>query len=340
MEASIRSSAPKALNVRFTKTEPALHEATQRFVESHMRDVRVSQFADLSYASTLLQKGTWYWLSGSQGKSGFLAMAPKSPVVWLDEQGKVSYKINMRVSKEWSERGSVFLASLNMNDGILRLEDLRFASGKSIEGDVFSKRWDALLDFYRNSYIHDSLLQGGLTIEPATYSSLDSAAGWQDPPMYMIAQGETFKKRVRVQVRDKDRTPIVERVYPPTREPSQLVRQKVRPGAPRPPGERPHAHAHAHARIQTPQPPVKHEQIQGLSSPKASGHELDAYVVPSKDFPDTYVLFVKGESKGFAAVQGLSLSRSLREASKTSEKIPVSVTWNAEFSSHEIVSIA
>jgi hypothetical protein len=64
-----------------------------------------------------------------------------------------------------------------------------------------------------------------------------------------------------------------------------------------------------------------------------------AYVVPSKEFPDTYVLYVNGENKGFAAVQGLALSRSLRDASKTSEKIPVNVTWNTEFSSHEIVSI-
>lgn len=325
-QVSIRSSAPRALNVRFSKTEPALHEATQRFVESHIRDVRVSQFADLTYAGTLLQKGTWFWLTygqGTPGKSGFLVMAPKSPVVWLDEQGKVSYKINMRAGKEWSERGSVFLASLNMNDGILRLEDLRFANGKSIEGDVFSKRWDALLDFYRNSYIHDSLLQGGLTIEPAVYSPLESAAEWQDTPMIMIAQGETYKKRVRVQVRDKDRTPVVERAYPPTREPSQLVRQKVRPGG------RPAATPQRQA-------PVPHEKVQGMSS--MSSRE-EAYVVPSKEFPDTYVLFVKGENKGFAAVQGLALSRSLREASKTSEKIPVTVTWNAEFSSHEIVSI-
>ena len=305
-----------------------------------MRDVRVSQFADLSYASTLLQKGTWYWLTygqGTPGKSGFLVMAPKSPVVWLDEQGKVSYKINMRASRDWSENGSVFLASLNMNDGILRLEDLRFANGKSIEGDLFSKRWDTLLDFYRNSYIHDSLLQGGLTIEPATYSPLQSAAEWQDTPMIMIAQGETFKKRLRIQVREKDRTPIVERVYPPTREPSQLVRQKVRPGAPKPEstlpsGQKPQLHR---PEGQKPHAPVKHEQIQGISN-----QGPDAYVIPSKEFPDTYVLYVKGENKGFAAVQGLGLSRSLRDASKTSEKIPVSVTWNAEFASHEIVSIA
>lgn len=293
-----------------------------------MRDVRVSQFADLTYASSLLQKGTWYWLPS--GKAGFLVMMPKCPVLWMEEQGKVSYKINMRVDKEWSERGSVFLASLNMSDGILRLEDLRFAAGKSVEGDVFSKRWEALLDFYRNSYICDSLLQGGLTIEPAIYSPLESAKEWdQNTPMYMIAQGETFKKRVRVQIRDKDRTPVVERVYPPTREPSQLVKQKA--GARRASGPAP-----APARPSAGDPPPTKKP-----APRPVTEErLEAYVVPSKDFPDTYVLFVKGENKGFAAVQGLSLSRSLKEASKTSEKIPVSVTWNSEFSSHEIVSLS
>ena len=86
---------------------------------------------------------------------------------------------------------------------------------------------------------------------------------------------------------------------------------------------------------------MAHEKIQGLSGQSGQSAEpANTYVVPSKEFPDTYVLYVKGESKGFAAVQGLALSRSLREASKTSEKIPVAVTWNAEFSSHEIVSIA
>lgn len=284
-----------------------------------MRDVRVSQFADLTHASTLLQKGTWYWLSA--GKGGFLVMMAQCPVIWLDEQGKVSYKINMRVDKEWSERGSVFLASLNMSDGILRLEDLRYAAGKSVEGDVFSKRWEGLLDFYRNSYICDSLLQGGLSIEPAIYTSLESAKEWdQNTPMFMIAQGETYKKRVRIQIREKDMTPVVARAYPPTREPSQLVKQK------------------ALAAKQKPASGPKHSASTPLTKPPTE-EKVEAYVVPSKDFPDTYVLFVKGENKGFAAVQGLGLSRSLKEASKTSDKIPVSVTWNAEFSSHEIVSI-
>ena len=307
------------------RTEPALHEATQRFVESLLRDVRVSQFADLKYASTLLQKGTWFWLPA--GKSGFLVMAPKSPIVWMDEQGKVSYKIPMRVGKEWCEKGSVCLASLNLSDGILRLEDMRSACGKNIEGDPFSKRWDALLDFYRNSYIQDSVLQGGLVIEPAVYSPLESASEWNDmTPMMMIAQGETFKKRVRVQIREKDTTPVVERIYPPTREPSQLVKQKsVRRPAPAP--------APAGAPVQ------QKERKPEVTAAAAAAAPTVAYVIPSKDFPDTYVLYVNGDNKGFAAVQGLSLSRSLRDASKTSEKIPVNVTWNSEFSSHEIVSI-
>lgn len=310
MDPSIRSSAPRAVNVRFVRTEPALHEATQRVVESLIRDVRVSQFADLKYASTLLQKGTWYWLPG--GKGGFLVMAPKSPIVWMEEQGKVSYKIPMRVGKEWSEKGTVCLASLNLTDGILRLEDMRVALGKNIEMDPFSKRWDALLDFYRNSYIQDSVLQGGLTIEPAVYSPLESANQWDaTTPMFMIAQGETFKKRVRVQIRDRDMTPVVERVYPPTREPSQLVKQKA----------------------------VRRTVAAAPAPAPAAAAAAAAYVIPSKEFPDTYVLYVNGENKGFAAVQGLSLSRSLRDASKTSEKIDVNVTWNTEFLSHEIVSI-
>jgi hypothetical protein len=322
MDPSIRSSAPRAINVRFAKTEPALHEATQRFVESLLRDVRVSQFADLKYASTLLQKGTWFWLTG--GKGGFLVMAPNSPIVWMEEQGKVSYKIPMRVGKEWSTLGSVCLASLQMSDGILRLEDMRCACGKNIESEPFSKRWDALLDFYRNSYIVDTVLQGGITIEPAVYSSLESALSWNDTtPMIMIAQGETHRKRVRIQIRDKDTKPVVERVYPPTREPSQLVKEKVK------------------GRVSVPRPkPTATTTAAPAPAPAVANKDTSTYVIPSKEFPDTYVLFVEGENKGFAAVQGLALSRSLRDASKTSNKIPVTVAWNSEFSSHEIVSIS
>ena len=223
---SIRSSAPRPLNHRFIKTEPALHEATQRFVESLIRDVRVSQFADLKYASTLLQKGTWYWLHG--GKNGFLVIAPKSPIVWMDEQGKVSYIIQMRVSKEILETGAVFLASLQLIDCKLVIEDVRNINGKNIEDQPFSKRWETLLDFYRNSYICDTALQGGLAIEPAVYYPLESAKEWnEDTPIIMIAQGDTYRKRVRVQIRDKDVVrDIVSRKYPPTREPSQLVKNK------------------------------------------------------------------------------------------------------------------
>lgn len=327
---SIRSSAPRPLNHRFIKTEPALHEATQRFVESLIRDVRVSQFADLKYASTLLQKGTWYWLHG--GKNGFLVIAPKSPIVWMDEQGKVSYIIQMRVSKEILETGAVFLASLQLIDCKLVIEDVRNINGKNIEDQPFSKRWETLLDFYRNSYICDTALQGGLAIEPAVYYPLESAKEWNDDtPIIMIAQGDTYRKRVRVQIRDKDVVrDIVSRKYPPTREPSQLVKNKAIQIKKRP------------ATAPTTALPAPANAPANATSTAAKEHAIpnETYVVPSKEYPDTYLLMINGEEKGFAAVQGMSLSRSLRDMSKTMSKIKVNVAWNAEFSSHEIVSVA
>lgn len=326
MEPSLRSSAPRPVNCKFIKTEPALHEATQRFVESHMRDVRISQFADLKYASTLLKQGTWYWLRG--GKHGFLVMAPKSPIVWMDEQGKVSYKISIRVSKELLQ-GTICLASLQLTDGVLVLEDMRYIAGKNIEAEPFSKRWDVLLDFYRNSYICDTVLQGGLTVEPAVYYPLEAAASWdQDTPMYMVAQGETQRKRIRIQIRDKEvKTYIPERKYPPTREPSQLVKEKQAKG------RGPPAPAPAHA------PHVTGAATAAPIVAVAAVVPKETYVIPSKEFPDTYLLVINGEEKGYAAVQGLSLSRALRNRG-TDSKIPVNVAWNPEFSSHEIVSIA
>ena len=324
---SIRSSAPRPLNHRFIKTEPALHEATQRFVESLIRDVRVSQFADLKYASTLLQKGTWYWLHG--GKNGFLVIAPKSPIVWMDEQGKVSYIIQMRVSKEILETGAVFLASLQLIDCKLVIEDVRNINGKNIEDQPFSKRWETLLDFYRNSYICDTALQGGLAIEPAVYYPLESAKEWnEDTPIIMIAQGDTYRKRVRVQIRDKDVVrDIVSRKYPPTREPSQLVKNKNIQIKKRPSSLASPTVTDAEATVNT-------------TKTKVQDIPNETYVVPSKEYPDTYLLMINGEEKGFAAVQGMSLSRSLRDMSKTMSKIKVNVAWNAEFSSHEIVSVA
>jgi hypothetical protein len=296
-----------------------------------MRDVRISQFADLKYASSLLKQGTWYWLRG--GKHGFLVMAPKSPIVWMDEQGKISYKISMRVSNELLT-GTICLASLQLSDGVLVLEDMRYMAGKNIEAEPFSKRWDALLDFYRNSYICDTVLQGGLTIEPAVYYSLETAATWnQDTPTYMVAQGETQRKRIRIQIRDKDvKTYTPERKYPPTREPSQLVKEKV-VGQRRPQGQ-------GKSQTQTQSQSQNHIHSPSvIHTAPVSSSAKETYVIPSKDFPDTYLLMINGEQKGFAAVQGLSLSRALRERG-TDAKIPVNVAWNSEFSSHEIVSIA
>jgi hypothetical protein len=171
-----------------------------------------------------------------------------------------------------------------------------------------------------------------LTVEPAVYYPLESAASWdQNTPMYMVAQGETQRKRIRIQIRDKEvKTYVPERKYPPTREPSQLVKEKDKQK------QRLQGQRQGQGQGQG-QEKDKKSQIH-VSSPQVPLAK-DTYVIPSKEFPDTYLLMINGEQKGYAAVQGLALSRALRDRG-TEAKIPVNVAWNPEFSSHEIVSIA
>ena len=180
------------------RTDPALHETIQRFVESLSYDVRVSQYADINYAVKRFEKSKWYWLTQS-GRSGYLVFLPNTPVVWIDEQFKSSYKIQMRVSSAVYEKTSVMIASLNLGDAVLRLEDAWVLAGETIKGP-FTQRWNTLQEFFALQYKSDSMLQQGLRIETAVYKPLESIKDLQHVPNMMLAQGEDEKRRLRVQL--------------------------------------------------------------------------------------------------------------------------------------------
>lgn len=210
MEPSLRSSHIRVTECILRRPEPAVHETTKRFVESLSDDNRISQYADVAYASKKLSKDTWYWLDPVKGgRSGYLVCLPNQPIVWMDEQFKQSFKIPMRVSASIYQKKSVFIASLNKTDGLLRLEDAWVVSGKSFFNEPFSKRWDELLDFYSTAYRYDTHLQKGLRIEVATYTPLTSAKGWTPVPSMMIAQGETYPRRLRIQIQNEEKKPFV-----------------------------------------------------------------------------------------------------------------------------------
>jgi len=199
MEPSLRSSSYRPTECKLRRTDPALHETIQRFVESLSNDVRVSQYADINYAVKRFDSSKWYWLSQT-GRSGYLVFLPNTPVVWMDEQFKNSYKVQMRVSSAVYEKTSVIIASLNLGDALLRLEDVWVLAGETIKINPFTQRWNTLQEFFALQYKSDSVLQQGLRIEPAVYQSLESIKDLQHLPNTMIAQGENEKRRLRVQL--------------------------------------------------------------------------------------------------------------------------------------------
>jgi hypothetical protein len=314
MEPSLRSSSYRAVESKLRRTDSSLHETIQRFVESLSTDVRVSQYADINYAAKKFMSDKWYWLKPT-GISGYLVFLPNTPVVWIDEQFKKSYRIPMRVSKDIYEKNTVMIASLNVSEGILRLEDMWIQAGWNLRNKPFTQRWSAALDFYTLYYKPDLVLQQGIHVETAIYQSLYSIHHMDCPPL-MIAQGEVYQRRLRVQLGSTEQVkPLFVNETRPEARPEH--RPEPRPEAR--PEHRPEARSEARA--------------EPRSEPKGT------IAIPHPEYPDTYDIWINGVKKGYAAVQDIELSRRLKKAceTKASAGLCVRVEWNNEFSSYEIV---
>jgi hypothetical protein len=271
------------------------------FVESCWEDVRISQYADLNYASRRLATEKGYWLDSDAGQVGYLLFLPRMPIVWIDERMKFSLRLFLRVRSPVYEKKSVFIASLNRADGLLRLEDCLLLRGVPLRDKPFSHRWDELCDFYGNSFKEDTYAQQGLRVELALYKPLISAVEWSaraEPPTTMIWQPEVGPRRFRVQLQ-----PAAAAAAPQESRPQQQPRPQQKPA----------------------------------STPSNTG----ATVTPHPSYPDTYELTLGGVKKGFAAVQDITLSQQLRTAAAGSagKPIPVRVEWNADFSMYQILSL-
>jgi hypothetical protein len=305
---SLKVSHTRGFDLKLRKADQVLHDTTQRFVENlYSNNPRITQFADPAFASKLLEKDTWYWLNPIEGaKVGYLISLPKQPILWMDEQMKYSYKIPMRVSHQIYEKGSVFIATLDRADGILRLEDIWYRAGENLRTLPFTKRWEALCEFYDMNYKPDLTLQQGLSIEPAKFSSLQTAESWANIPPMMYVQGEKAHRRLRIlfQEQPKRQEPLLPTPPKFTNKPSFTFNNKTS----------------TNNKI----------NINDENVAKAVAHE---------DYPDTYDIWIKGEKKGYAAVQDLDLSRQLRSASQKTKEINVKVEWNEEFNMYQIVSL-
>jgi hypothetical protein len=283
-------------------------------VESLSTDVRVSQYADINYAAKKFTSDKWYWLNPT-GISGYLVFLPNTPVVWIDEQFKKSYKIPMRVSKDIYEKNTILIASLNVSESLMRVEDLWIYAGKNIRATPFTQRWNSLLDFYTLYYKPDLVLQQGICIETAIYESLSSIRNWETVPRMMLAQGNLFQRRLRVQFIEKSDT------FAPNQKKLESPVYVKKPAFV------------AESDGVTASVYVKKPAFVAESDDSA------AQAFPHPEYPDTYDIWINGVKKGYAAVQDINLSRRLKKASEglsESKGLRVKVEWNSEFSAYEI----
>ena len=334
MEPSLRSSTQRGNECKLRKPEQAVHETVRRFVESLRSDVRISQYAYLVYAGKKIEESNspWYWLEPvAGGRTGFLVFLPGQQAVWTDEQGKVSFYVQVRVAEEIYKKKSVFLASLNKFDGLLRLEDAWLVAGENESKTPFTQRWDSLIRFYSTQYKEDLQLQQGLRLELASFQSLANLEKWSSVPAMMFLQGENYPKRLRVQLEESASASAFQTV-PQVQKPRQTAKNTSAPRAmfvDESEGEG--------ETVIIPKPKTKVSKSETTSD---SLEKEKAKAVAHEEYPDTYNLWIKGVKKGYAAVQDLDLSRELRLASKEGKELFVNVEWNSEFNMYEIVSKA
>lgn len=325
MEPSLRSSAQRGNECKLRRPDPAAHETTKRFVESLCPDIRISQYADLNFAAKKMERDVWYWLEPvAGGRVGFLVFRPGQPAIWIDEQLKQSYVIQMRVSTAVYQKTSVFIASLNKTDGLLRIEDAWIYAGESYLETPFTQRWERVLDFFGMSYKEESQLQQGLRIEPATFlalSSLRTLYSADSVPALLFAQGEAAVRRLRVQM---------------TNEPGAGFAPGPQARGQRDQGQRANDQRGQGQRANDQRAP-RPSQVPMFINDEATDDSI-ARIVAHEEYPDTYNLWINGVKKGYAAVQDLELSRELRMAVKDVKELFVKVGWNDEFNMYEILS--
>jgi hypothetical protein len=253
----------------------------------------------------------WYWLKSLPGaKMGFLVCQPKSPIVWMDEQFKQTYKIPIRFSASVLEK-SVFLASLNRTLGVLQIEDCWMYKGTNLRTKKFSERWRIVSKVLSYEYREDKVLQRGFEVQAATFfplTGLREMVGSSMPP-FVLAQGEDYSRRLRVQLVGKDQDSSSRPLF--------VEDSEVAVPAPTP------------SRAEKADMPVFPETPEGT-----------AIAVPHEEYPDTYNLFIGGQKKGYAAVQELALSKKLRKAIAETPQLLVRIDWNEEFKMYVILSIA
>jgi hypothetical protein len=180
-EGSLRNTHRETTQLKRKVAPKAIQERARELVnKASSNGVVIRQRLDIERMKQPLQKGVFY-VAENDGASepGFLVFLPKSAPVFL-QMKKHAYPpctLRMRVSPELGEgEGSVFVATLDIIQHTLRIEDVWLWKGTSVfDFEPYSKRRTYLKEFVEKYWIPDSRLLGGVTASILNPSSVDTA---------------------------------------------------------------------------------------------------------------------------------------------------------------------
>jgi hypothetical protein len=261
----------------------------------------------------------------------------------VDELFKHAFSIPIRVSPSIVQQKTVLIASLDKQDSLLRIEDAWLVGGEFLRSKSFSKRWEKAQSFYSFHFKSDPFLQQGLRIELASFTSLSQLSTLVssiNPPSCLFAQSESASRRLRIPLGIRPVASHTHASHTHASHTHATHTHATRNGVETPrnrgetlhPSAKPFTPSQSNCRILPESPPISEIAC-------ADSDPNHAKLIPHDVFPDTYYVLIDNVKKGYAAVQDLDLSVSLRK--RVEQKLPLfaKVDWNSEFNMYEICNL-
>jgi len=327
---SIKASGIKGTSFRPTQADQALLDTAKQFLENFQFDTRIKQLLHEDKLEQSVGKHKYYILGNEQKyEPGFLCIMKGYPIVFLNNRFQYAYVLRMRVHASLYEHSALFIGTLDTVYANFRLEDVWCLNGVHLYRDPFSKRYDALQNFFHTMFVQDKLFSG-FTVDIAKVSRLsDLRKIVESKEFYSVDFIPEHGGRRRwflplafthQQVKIED-APFKEKG------PEKTVMEKALLDAKTMTEQKVDAKAHQHQAKPKEQPDTKH---------------TEAIARKIVGMPDTYQLQSKTNvDLGRAAVQTSGISMLLRSefTNKKKESVPVAIQWYEEFQRYKITGI-
>ncbi len=305
-EGTLRTTHRETHAVKRKPAPRAIADKARTLVESTSQSGPIiRQRLDLDRMKPALQKGVFY-VAGNDGKAetGFLVFLPGQAPIFLQMRPKAppACTLRMRVSNVLGEGGgSIFVASLDSVQHVLRLEDVWMWRGRAVfDAEPYSARRAYLKEFVEKFWIPDARLLGGIVTTIVNPAPLESGLAAPDSAHTLeLFPEQAGRRRLWFEVGQKQ--PVAVKA-PPTEN------------------------------------AIYSDFTEKPEKPKVIQRE--AFAKPIENLPDIYDLFDdQGLPISRASVQRFVLSQELRAKKNDRTGTRVKVEWRQDFGGYEIIQV-